>query len=147
VHHLDYFDILAILLGILFTVAKLDAQGRKPEDFAHVPRANFERWQSWTTRIYRLGSSVCFLRVLFHQGWALYIGRQALTSPAAPRALMYPALIMDVAFLGVLVATFVRAGRARAYRRELGIVLAPLTPQQARAHVDDSGAPEPTKEE
>ena len=140
-HHLDFLDILAILLGILFTIAKLDAQGRKASDFAHVPVEQFERWRTWTTSIYRLGSSVCFLRVIFHQGWALYLGGQVMTGPAAPRALMYPALLMDALFLGVLAATFIRGGRARALRRELSIVLAPMSPQQqAAASAEDDEA-------
>lgn len=125
-HHLDFLDVCGILLGILFTVAKLDTQGRKAIDFAHVPVAEFERWRLWTTSIYRLGSSACFFRVIFHQGWALYLGRQMPTGPVAPRSLMLPALIVDLLFFAALVATFVRAGRARKLRRELGIVLAPV---------------------
>jgi hypothetical protein len=143
VHHLDFLDICAILLGISFTIAKLDAQGRKAEGFPHVRIVDFERWREWTVSIYRLGSGVCFLRVLFHQGWALYLGRQTLTPApgqnpaAAPLSLMYPALAMDAVFLAVLAATFIRGSRARALRRELGIVLAPLTPQQAAALAPD----------
>lgn len=138
-HHLDFLDICAILLGIAFSIAKLDAQGRKAESFPHVRIVDFERWRERTLSIYRLGSGVCFLRVLFHQGWALYLGRQTLVpapgmNPAAvPPSLMYPAMAMDAVFLGVVAATLIRASRARALRRELGIVLAPLTPQQAAA--------------
>lgn len=131
--HLDFLDIVAILLGISFTVAKLDAQGRKPMNFPHVAAADFERWQDWTVSIYRWGSSVCFLRVLFHQGWSLYMARHPMNAPAAPRSLVYPALAMDAVFLGVLASTFIRSSRARARRRELGIVLSPLTPAQAAA--------------
>lgn len=138
-HHLDFLDICAILLGISFTIAKLDAQGRKAESFPQVPPADFERWRTWTVSIYRLGSSMCFLRVIFHQGWALYLGRQTITpapgaNPAAvPYALMYPAMAIDAVFLAALAATFIRGSRARKLRRELGIVLSPLTPQQAAA--------------
>ncbi len=130
-HHLDFLDIVAILLGITFTIAKLDAQGRKSENFAHVPPAEFERWRNWTTSIYRLAMSVCFARVVFHQGWAIYLSRHPVTTPGAPKSLVLPALLMDVLFLGVLATTFIRASRARRLRRELGIALAPLTPQQA----------------
>jgi hypothetical protein len=139
VHHLDFLDICAILLGISFTIAKLDAQGRKAEAFPRVVAADFERWRTWTTSIYRLGSGMCFLRVIFHQIWAVYLGRQVLTpiagrNPAAvPPSLMYPAMLVDALFLGVLAVTFIRGSRARALRRELGIVLSPLTPQQAAA--------------
>ncbi len=143
-HHLDFLDICAILLGISFTIAKLDAQGRKAENFPNVPVADFERWRAWTMSIYRLGSGICFLRVIFHQGWAVYLGRQTLTpapgaNPAAvPPALMYPAMAMDAVFLAALAITFIRGSRARALRRELGIVLSPLTPQQAAALAPDT---------
>lgn len=143
-HYLDFLDIVAILLGISFSIAKLDAQGRKAESYPHVRAADFERWRSWTVSIYRLGSGMCFLRVLFHQGWAIYLGRQTLTvapgaNPAAvPPALMYPAMAIDAVFLGVIAATFIRGSRARALRRELGIVVSPLTPQQAAALAPDN---------
>lgn len=136
-HHLDFLDVVAILLGIMFTIAKLDAQGRKPENFAHVPPAEFERWRQWTMSIFRLGFTVCFARVVFHQGWAIYLSRHPVSAPAAPKSLVLPALAMDVLFLGVLAATFIRSSRARTLRRELGIVLTPLSPQQAAAVAKD----------
>jgi len=139
VHHLDFFDVCAVLLGIYFTIAKLDAQGRRHEAFPHVSAADFERWRNWTVSVYRLGSSICFLRVVFHQAWAFYLNRQALTSPVAPRALMYPALAMDLVFFTTIVVTFIRASRVRKLRRELGIVLTPLTPNaQAAAAPDEA---------
>lgn len=142
-HYLDFLDICAILLGIYFTIAKLDAQGRKAESFPHVAPADFERWRDWTTSIFRLGSTVCFLRVLFHQGWALYLSRNPVTTPAAPKSLVIPALLMDALFLGVIAMTFIRSSRSRKLRRELGIVLQPMTPQQAAALSDeDNRAPQ-----
>lgn len=140
-HHLDFLDICAILLGIFFTIAKLDAQGRKASAFPEVPAVDFERWRDWTVSIYRLGSGVCFLRVIFHQGWSLYLSRQTLSGPVAPPSLRYPALAMDLLFVAVLAVTFLRGNRARALRRELGIVLTPLSPQQQAAlAADDDNA-------
>lgn len=136
-HHLDFLDIVAILLGIMFTIAKLDAQGRKAENFPHVAPADLERWRNWTTSIYRLGSTVCFARVVFHQGWAIYLSQHPVQAPAAPRSLVIPAMIMDALFLGVVVSTFFRASRARELRRQLGIVLSPLSAQQAAALAPD----------
>jgi hypothetical protein len=126
-------DVVAILLGISFTVAKLDAQGRQASSFPQVAAADFERWRAWTVSIYRLGSAFCFLRVLFHQAWSFYQARHPVAGPFAPLAMRYSGLAMDVAWLGVLAATFIRAGRARALRRELGIVLSPMSPAQAAA--------------
>ncbi len=145
--HLDFLDICAILLGISFTIAKLDAQGRKASNFAHVPVADFERWQDSTVSIYRWGSSFCFLRVLFHQGWSLYMARHPVHGPAAPRTLVLPALAMDAAFVGVLIATFIRSARARARRRELGIVLSPLTPTQIAAVAPENESDAATKDD
>jgi hypothetical protein len=145
VHYLDFFDICAILLGISFTIAKLDAQGRKASAFPHVPAADFERWRNWTVSIYRLGSTMCFARVLFHQLWALYLTRHPVAGPAAPLALRVPAAAVDLVFLGVLATTFIRGSRARARRRELGIVLAPLTPAQAAAIAPENESDDPAR--
>jgi hypothetical protein len=133
VHYLDFLDICAILLGIYFTIAKLDAQGRSAEAFPHVPPAEFERWRTWTVSIFRLGLTLCFARVLFHQGWALYLAKHPVSTPGAPKSLVIPAMLVDALFLGVVASTFIRAGRARQLRQELGIVLQPLTPKQAAA--------------
>jgi hypothetical protein len=139
VSHLDFLDICAILLGIMYSIAKLDAQGRNSSNFPHVPEASFERWRLWTVSIYRLGAAGCFIRVLFHQGFMFWIGRHPIVIPPGgtpgmlPPAYMYPPMLLDMAFLAIVASTFIRANRARALRRELGIVLAPLTPAQASA--------------
>jgi len=143
VQGLDFpYGVIAIVLGILFMIAKLDTQGRKASDFAHVPTQDFEHWRNWTTSIYRWGAGACFLRVLFQQGWAYYVSRQTFTGPGVPASLRYPALLVDVLWLGLVAATFIRAGRARALRRELGIVLSPMTPRQqdATTSADDDEA-------
>jgi len=131
-------DVVAILLGISFMIAKLDAQGRNASNFPQVPAKDFERWRDWTVSIYRLGGSVCFLRFLFHQGWSFYVSRHPTPGPMAPLGLRLAALAMDVVWLGVLALTFIRGSRARALRRELGIVLAPLTPAQTAALAPES---------
>lgn len=140
--HFDFQDICALLLGISFTIAKLDAQGRNASNFPHVAPAEFERWREWTVSVYRLGSTVCFLRVLFHQGWAYYMSRQVLNSPAAPVGMRAAGLAMDLVWLGGVAATFIRSSRTRKLRRELGIVLTPLTPAQAAALAPDNESEE-----
>lgn len=136
--YFDFQDICSILLGISFTIAKLDAQSREAGKFPHVAPADFDRWRDWTVSIYRLGSSVCFLRILFHQGWSFYMARHPALNGAAPPAMRYPAMAMDIIWLGVLASTFIRGSRARARRRELGIVLVPLTPAQTAALAPES---------
>ena len=121
------------MLGISFTIAKLDAQGRNASNFPHVAPQDFDRWREWTVSVYRLGSTVCFLRVLFRQGWCYYLSRQVVTGPAAPVGMRVAALAMDLLWLCGVAATFIRGARTRKLRRELGIVLTPLTPAQAAA--------------
>ena len=106
--------------------------------------ADFERWRSWTTAIYRLGATACFVRVIFHQAWSYYAGRHVVDSPAAPKSLVLPALMVDALFFAAIVSTFLRSSRARALRRELGIVLTPITAKQAAAmsNKDDDGGGE-----
>ncbi len=142
-NHLDFIDICAILLGISFMIAKLDAQGRSPENFPHVPAADFERWRAWTVSIYRLGATACFVRVIFHQAWSFYAAKHVVDAPAAPKSLVLPALLVDALFFAAIVSTFLRSARARALRRELGIVLQPITAKQAAAMSDkDNGGGE-----
>lgn len=60
----DAFDIVAIILGVLFTIRKLDAQRRLHKEFSHVPRAEFERWQALETSVYGAAMIGCFAKVL-----------------------------------------------------------------------------------
>ncbi|MDF3067573.1 MAG: hypothetical protein K0R38_3174 [Polyangiaceae bacterium] len=145
VHHLDFLDICAIMLGIWFTISKLDAQGRRAESFPQVEPAEFERWRSWTVSIFRLGSTVCFLRVVFHQGWAYYLSQHPVNAPAAPKSLVIPALLMDALFVSTVAATFIRGSRARELRRQLGIVLSPLSAKQAAALAPEDESKAATK--
>ena len=135
-NHLDFIDICAIMLLIWFMIAKLDAQGRSPESFPQVPLADFERWRSWTVSIYRLGATACFARVVFHQAWSYYAARHVVGAPAAPKSLVLPALIVDALFFAAVVSTFLRGASARRLRRELGIVLSPISPKQAAVMSD-----------
>jgi hypothetical protein len=125
VHQLDLLDLVGIALGILFTLAKLETQGRHSADCPQVKAADFERWQRLTSSLYGTGAAICFARVLFHQGFAYYVGKLELSGPALPKTLLLPALLVDAVFVAGVALTFVRAARARALRRELGIVLAP----------------------
>lgn len=60
----DAFDIVAIILGVLFTIRKLDAQRRTHKEFSHVALADFEQWQALETSIYGAAMIACFAKVL-----------------------------------------------------------------------------------
>ncbi len=61
---LDVFDIVAVILGVIFTIRKLDAQRREPEEFAHVDRDEFLAWRRRETFVYSVGMMSCFGKVV-----------------------------------------------------------------------------------
>lgn len=69
----DAFDIVAIILGVLFTVRKLDAQRRLYRDFSHVARGEFEHWQRLETSVYQAAIVACFGKVLADWGFVYFV--------------------------------------------------------------------------
>lgn len=115
---IDVLDIVAIIFGVLFTVRKLDAQSRQPEEFAHVPPAAFLDWQRREVRLYTVAVTGCFLKVFLDFGFTYFFVEKLDYSQAR----LIGAFI-DVSWLILLVYTFVRAARLSKLRRQLGILL------------------------
>src|SRR6187402_2674320 len=114
----DVFDILATILGVWFTLRKLDAQGRQPEAFEHVPRAAFLDWQAREVSVYRVAVFGCFAKV------AVDLAFTYLVAPGQdPNLVRAVGATIDLSWLGVLVVTFFRTRTVRTLRRNLGIVL------------------------
>jgi hypothetical protein len=114
----DVLDIVATILGVWFTLRKLDAQGRQPEAFAHVPRADFLAWQEQEVSVYRTAVWACFGKV------ALDLAFTYLVAPGQDvRLVRAVGATIDLSWLAVVVISFFRARTAHATRRRLGIVL------------------------
>jgi len=131
----DVFDILATILGVWFTLRKLDAQGRQPEAFSHVPRSDFLDWQEREVSVYRAAVWACFGKV------AVDLAFTYLVAPHQdPRLVRVVGATIDLSWLGALVITFFRTARVRALRRRLGIVLGGGgVPRRAGSEPDEDG--------
>ena len=123
---MDQYDIIAVILGVMFTMRKLDTQSRDPSQQPNVSPEDFRRWQRQTVAAYVPGSYACFFRVIFHFGYMRYVAHH----PLSPRAFSRVALLVDLIWLVATITTFVRANAARELRRKLGIVLERPSPKR-----------------
>ena len=121
---MDQYDIIAVILGVMFTLRKLDTQSRDASQQPNVPPEDFARWQRQTTSAYAPGMYASFFRVIFHFGYIRYAAHH----PLSPQAFGRVALLVDLIWLVSVVTTFIRANAARELRRKLGIVLDKTAP-------------------
>ncbi len=128
----DVLDILATILGVWFTLRKLDAQSRQPEAFPHVPKADFLAWREREVSVYRVAVWACFVKVTTDLGFTFLIapGQDA-------RLVRLVGATIDLSWLAVIVVTLVRSTASRAQRRRLGIVLGGASMMQPEEEDDD----------
>jgi hypothetical protein len=121
----DQYDIIAVILGVMFTLRKLDTQSRDAsQQPPSVVPEDFTRWQRQTVAAYTPGMYASFFRVIFHFGYIRYAAHH----PLSPQAFGRVALLVDLIWLVSVVTTFIRANAARELRRKLGIVLEKAAP-------------------
>ena len=72
------FDIIALILGILYTMRKLDVAKRTAEQFPHVAPSDFERWKQLEGGAYTLGSLACFAKIVVDYAFQWYARRSEL---------------------------------------------------------------------
>jgi hypothetical protein len=129
---IDLLDILAVILGVLYTVRKLDVSRREAKDFPAVPPERFEAWQRREARVYTVASWACLLKILLDPGTS-YLGLLKLLGQAPPAEhlpLVWVAgPVVDLSWVLVMVWTAVRAARSRRERAEIGVQLAPEAPR------------------
>jgi len=130
----DVFDILAIILGIWFTLRKLDAQSRQPEAFPHVAAPDFLAWREHEVSVYRAAVWACFGKVALDLTFTFFI------APGQdPRLVRAVGATIDLSWLAVVIITLFRAHASRQVRRRLGIVLGgrPLPVREDDSDPDD----------
>ncbi len=115
---LDVFDIVAVILGVIFTIRKLDAQRREPEEFAHVDREAFIAWRSRETFVYTVGMMACFAKVLAKTVVALFIAERMAFSD-----LRLLGAAIDIPWFVLVIYVLVAAYRLALRRAQLRIVL------------------------
>lgn len=116
---MDQFDIVAVILGVMFTLRKLDTQSRTAAQSPNVPAEDFERWQRRSAAAFAPGAYASFFRVLFHFGFVRY----AASHPLPPLAFQKVAACVDVLWVVCVVYTLINAHFSRELRKKLGISL------------------------
>jgi hypothetical protein len=113
------FDVISVILIVLFSVRKLDVQGRRVEEFPGVAPDAFDAWQTWEVSAYRLGIWACFLKLVLGQVFAWFV------LPGLPQTMMrnIPGAAIDLSWAVAMVVSFWRRSQARTMRRNLGIDL------------------------
>jgi hypothetical protein len=111
--------IIPLILGVLYTVRKLDVRKRVPEDFPHVARADFERWRDAEASAYSLVSVASFAKVLLDYAF-MYLAQRTQLEPQWIRII--GGSIFAGWIIGVVVG-MVRGSRARKLRDSLRIDL------------------------
>lgn len=111
--------IIPLILGVLYSVRKLDVRKRQPEQFPHVPPAEFERWRDREASAYSLVAVASFAKVLLDYAF-MYTAQRAQLAPLWIQVV--GGSIFAAWVLGVVVG-MVRASRARKLRDSLDIDL------------------------
>ena len=115
----DQYDIIAVIVGVMFTLRKLDTQSRNAAQYPEVDAEDFSRWQRRSAAAYAPGAYASFFRVIFHFGFIRYTAHHQL----APMTFARVALLVDALWLVCTVYTLVNAHFAREMRKKLGITL------------------------
>ena len=123
---MDQYDIIAVIVGVMFTIRKLDTQSRSAAQQPSVSPEDFENWQRRAASAYAPGAYASFFRVVFHFGYVRYAARH----PLEPTTFGRIALIVDLVWVISVVSTLIRSYYAGELRKKLGIVLE--KPQRAR---------------
>jgi hypothetical protein len=114
----DLFGVLlAVILGIIYTIRKLDVRRREASEFPKVNPDEFERWKKKELFAYNLASFACFIKVLVD---ILMLSLRGSIDWNVVR------VVGATAFFGwvfALVASLVMGSSARKQRERLGIDL------------------------
>lgn len=113
--------LIAVLIAIVYTYRKVDVRRYAAEQFPHVPRSDFESWQSRELGAYNLITGVCALMIVVDYAWRWYFARGGV-SFGAVRAVGATIFLAWVVGIGV---GLWRVRAARRQRAELGIGSAP----------------------
>jgi hypothetical protein len=112
-------DIISLVLGILFTLRQMDVAQRQAANYPGVREADFTRWWGRARGAYKLGSSVCFAKILLDIAMAYVMQRVPMPAPLR----IGIGLTLDLTWVALVVWAVLRSQRAHALARELGIEL------------------------
>jgi hypothetical protein len=116
---------IALVLGILFTIRKLDIRHREPDHYPSVDPGDFARWKRTEISAYNIGSFACFLMIFVDLGFVLAAQRAGLDGSA----IRVVGASLFIAWVGALCLAAYRAATGRRLRTELGIDLGQEPPR------------------
>jgi hypothetical protein len=124
----DPFDLIALVLGILFSLRQMDITQRQKASYPEVAEADFTRWQSLARGAYRLGGTACFGKIGFDIVFAFLLRRGLRPPYAVQLTLGIGATLACAVLVGIAVW---RSRRSHELARELGIERPARTPSQS----------------
>ena len=124
----DPFDLIALILGILFSLRQMDIAQRQKANYPAVSEPDFKRWHESARRAYRLGATACFGKILFDIVFAFLL-RRGVRPPFAVQLTVGVGVTVACAVL-VGIAIW-RSRRAHELARQLGIELQPQAPSRS----------------
>jgi hypothetical protein len=127
----EVFEILPVILGIFYTIRKLDAVSRLPEEFPHVARESFLGWQNRERAVYQLAALACVLKLVLGLPFHYLL---------APKLSALPVRVigasLDLSWLAVVLRTWWASSTLRKERARLGIWLG-MRPAPASEQADE----------
>jgi hypothetical protein len=121
----DPFDLIALVLGILFSLRQMDISLRQKAQYPAVSAEDFKRWHAQARGAYRLGGTACFGKILFDVVFSFLLRRGLRPPYAVQFGIGVTVTLACVVLVGVAAW---RSRRAHGLARELGIELRAQTP-------------------
>jgi hypothetical protein len=120
--------VVALLIGIMYTVRKLDVSRREPEHFPHVEREAFLRWKQTELSAYNVVTLACFLVIVTDLGFQFLVSRSEL----GWNVVRLVGAGIFLAWVAALIWGLIRASAGRRLRNELSIDLTRAPPEPRR---------------
>ncbi|GEM_PF-1619671 len=111
-------NIVAIILGVLFTIRKLDAQKRTNQEFSHVAPRDFADWQRREVSTFGAAMIASFAKVFFDWGFIYFLADQM-----TARSVQLIGATIFFLWIFVMVFTFMRTRKLAQLRILHRIVL------------------------
>ena len=112
---IDVLDVLAVILGIVYSLRRQWVARRRQDDFPGVDSGLFRRWQERARRAYTLLTNACFGKLLLDVGW--FYG--AVSAGASLELLRSVSMAIDLGWLGLLFWGLRLRAQAQHLRREM----------------------------
>ena len=111
------FHPVVLVIGVLFALRRMSVSLRTLDQHPGVEAGAFEGWKARARSAYGLGMSACFGKVLLDYAVAYLFER---IQPPVP-AMRVVGIGIEVAWVALVVLSYLRVRRAHALAREIGV--------------------------